>query len=1171
MTQGTPGVLIAGLQRRLLVLVIMVLLPMFGFFIVSSINERQNALGKAGESLEVVARLSASGAARHVEGTRQLLNAVSSGPSLKNTGLNALCNEFLANIRSGYPYYTNLAFMGVDGGIICHALKVDIPGNFKERSYFTHAMLSKGFAMGNYQIGLVSGLPSLGFGMPVFDREAKLKGIAYAGLEITQLAQALQSTLPVGVSVVLTDRHGTILGTNPAQSPDVVGTRLADEVLTSARSRLPSQAVEAPDPTGVMRLYAVAAVADDAGPGLYVVASIARDAVTAPAGQALQTQLLLITSVVLLGILLARWIAHRTLVEPTRQLIQKINQMGQDGLAGAAPTESAIGHDEILSVSSAFDRFAELLTQRNKERDRQQKKLEKVQASLMAAQRIAKIGNWEFDLASQQFWWSDQTYEVFGLKRGAFELSLDDLSSRVFVDDKDYYEASRLRFLEGKGSLDLEHRVVTGSGRIRWFHALGEMQRDANGHPLVCSGTIQDITDRVVNERLLAAEAGALKALSLDMPLKAVLEDLLTGLEPILPGAHVSVSLISPDGKHLQQGAAPRVPAAFTEASDGLAIGPTVGSCGTAAYRREAVVVDDIARSPLWDSFRDLALSHGFHACWSIPILNASGAVMATFAAYYKQTHQPHAEELALAHTAAGVIGVAVERDRKAADLRASELRFRNSFQGAATGMAVANLAGQFVQVNDAYCQMLGYSAQALYGMDMQSITYSKDWPQNEAQLQALVRGEQESFVIEKRCLTQSGKLAWVRVSVSLLRSSSGQPEGFIGIAEDINVQRQALAQLRLLETAVSRLNDIVLITEAEPFDQPGPRIVFVNDAFERRTGYSREEAIGQTPRILQGPDTQRAELSRIRCAMTQWQPVRTELINYTKSGQAFWLELDIVPIADDTGWYTHWVAVERDITQRKQAQLEVLELNAELEARVHTRTAQLEAVNRELEAFSYSVSHDLRSPLNTVNGFGQLLQKSNANNLTDKGKHYLERIRAGTQQMGELIEGLLSLAKLSRNALRPDMVDLSAIVLRVEQECREREPERQVALHVQPGLTARGDATLLLLVMQNLLSNAWKYTSKQADARIHVGAQPTAGGETVYFVQDNGAGFDMAHADKLFAAFQRLHAPSDFAGTGVGLANVKRVIERHGGRVWAEGRLHEGATFFFTIDCPDA
>ena len=1169
MMQGTPKVLIAGLQRRLLVLLIVVLLPVFGFFIVSSIFERQDALEKAGENLQAVARLSALGAEKHVEGTRQLLNAVSSGPSVRNSGLNVLCNEFLANIRKAYPYYTNLAVMDANGDVVCHALQNDPTGNFKHRSYFIKASQNGSFAMGNYQVGHITGLASVGFGMPVFNQEAELKGMAYAGLQVTQLAMALKGPLPPDVRVTLTDRQGIILGTDPAQSPDRVGTHFDDAVLVSEQKMLSNRTTQARDPTGVMRMYAVAAVADDTGPGMYVVTSMTRDAVTAPAWKALQMQLLWITSVTFLGILLARWIANRTLVEPTRRLVQKINTMGP-GELGAGPTP-LVGHDEILSLSSAFDRFAQLIKLHNAERDQQQKVLEKVQASLLTAQRIARIGNWEFDHTTQKLWWSEQAHAIFGRESGAAEPGLDHLHERIFPDDLERYEAAKHKLLVGQQPLDLEVRVVIRSGKIRWFHALGEIQRDDQGRPTVCAGTVQDITDRVVNERLLAAEARALRALSQNRPLKAVLEEVLIGLESILPGAIASVCMISADGKYLQMGAAPHLPAAFRDAHNGVAIGPEAASCGTAAYLGKTVVVDDIAHSALWAPYREIALEHGLRACWSIPLKDADGTVIATFAAYYKQPRTPHPEELTWAHSAAVVIGVAVQRERHTQALYSSERRFRNSFQGAGTGMTIFTLEGRFIQVNDAFCNMLGYSDQELYTMDIQTVTHGKDWPQDKAQLSDLQEGHRESFVTEKRYLTKSGQPVWSRVSVSLLRGANGQPEGFIGIAEDINLQRQALQQLRLLETAVSRLNDMVLITEAEPSAEPGPRIVFVNDAFERRTGYSREEVKGMSPRFLQGPNTQRDELSRVASAMTRWEPVRAEIINYTKSGQEFWLEMDLSPIADETGFFTHWVAVDRDITQRKQAEIEILRLNADLENRVQVRTAQLESANRELEAFSYSVSHDLRSPLNTINGFGQLLQKSNGHNLDDKGKHYLNRIRVGTQQMGELIEGLLSLAKLSRNALRFVVVDLNVMALRVEHECREREPERQVALHVQPGLLVRGDATLLLVVMQNLLSNAWKYTSKQTDARIEVGSQLNADGEIIYFVRDNGAGFDMAHADKLFGAFQRLHAPSDFSGNGVGLANVKRVIERHGGRVWGEGRLNEGATFFFTINCPAA
>ncbi|MEO5607386.1 MAG: ATP-binding protein, partial [Polaromonas sp.] len=235
-------------------------------------------------------------------------------------------------------------------------------------------------------------------------------------------------------------------------------------------------------------------------------------------------------------------------------------------------------------------------------------------------------------------------------------------------------------------------------------------------------------------------------------------------------------------------------------------------------------------------------------------------------------------------------------------------------------------------------------------------------------------------------------------------------------------------------------------------------------------------------------------------------------------------------------------------------------------EERVRLRTQQLARANKELESFAYSVSHDLRSPLSSIHGFSQLLAKTEAENISDKGKHYLQRIGASVLQMGELIEGLLTLAQLSREELKTEAVDLSALARRIAQHHREREPQRLADVQVQEALRAHGDSRLLLSVLQNLLGNAWKFTAKTPLARIEVGSVTSAGDELAFFVRDNGAGFDAAFAHKLFGTFERLHSPGDFAGTGIGLATVKRVVERHGGRVWAQGSVNEGATFYFTL-----
>ena len=390
--------------------------------------------------------------------------------------------------------------------------------------------------------------------------------------------------------------------------------------------------------------------------------------------------------------------------------------------------------------------------------------------------------------------------------------------------------------------------------------------------------------------------------------------------------------------------------------------------------------------------------------------------------------------------------------------------------------------------------------------------------------------------------------------------------EGLAVYFRDVTQRRADHAELALLKSAISRINDIVLITEAEPIDAPGPRIVYVNDAFERRTGYTREEVIGKSPSLLQGPKTSRAELDRIRTALTAWQPVRAEVVNYTKSGEEFWIELDISPIADATGWFTHWVAVERDITERRFTVNEILRLNSELEERVDKRTAQLKAVNKELQAFSYSVSHDLRAPLSAMAGFTALLTKREAATLSEKSLHYLNRIRASAVQMGELIDGLLVLAKSASEPVVRVPVDLSALAQRMARECSERDTEKHLEFHIQDNMTVNADALLMSVVLHNLIGNACKFSAKTESPVIEVGCQPDETGQPVYFVKDNGAGFDETYAGKLFGIFQRLHNASDYAGTGIGLANVKRVIERHGGRVWAQGRVDEGATFYFTL-----
>ncbi len=257
------------------------------------------------------------------------------------------------------------------------------------------------------------------------------------------------------------------------------------------------------------------------------------------------------------------------------------------------------------------------------------------------------------------------------------------------------------------------------------------------------------------------------------------------------------------------------------------------------------------------------------------------------------------------------------------------------------------------------------------------------------------------------------------------------------------------------------------------------------------------------------------------------------------------------------------------EIAQKNRAlatkELALYEANARLEKRVAQRTRELEAVNREMEAFNYSVSHDLRAPLRRIDGFSQALWEEYAEQLGEQGQDYLQRICRAVGHMGELIDGMLELSRLNHSELVRESVNLSALAEAEITRLKEAEPEREVEVYIRPDIVVEGDRRLLGIVFDNLLDNAWKFTAKTAQPYIEFGVTEREG-EIAYFIMDNGAGFDMKHADKLFGAFQRLHTAEAFPGIGIGLASVARSIHRHGGRVWAEGEVDKGATFYFVL-----
>ncbi len=419
---------------------------------------------------------------------------------------------------------------------------------------------------------------------------------------------------------------------------------------------------------------------------------------------------------------------------------------------------------------------------------------------------------------------------------------------------------------------------------------------------------------------------------------------------------------------------------------------------------------------------------------------------------------------------------------------------------------------------------------------------------------------EGRPYDLELQLVTARDEWIWVRSMGEAERDATGRIVRVRGAFQDITQAKQAAERSR--ELAERLTMTLESLTDGFFTLDRQWRFTYVNKPAERMLARARHELIEQSIWKMFPEAVGSKFHSMYRHAMDGNQPVEFEEY-YPPLG--IWVQVRAFPSPQG-------LAVSfRDITAQVEAQQEILRLTVALEERVQERTAELQAASRELEAFSYSVAHDLRAPLSAVCGYAQMLTDSEGSALSARGRRFLSRLLAAGKQMDAMTEGLLGLARLTKARLEPQPVDLAEIGRNVAMLLRDATPDRDVEFVAPPALAAVGDEVLLTHVMQNLLSNAWKFSARSERPRVELASVAAPDGSAAYCVSDNGVGFDMSHASRLFGAFERLHTQEEFPGTGIGLALVRKIVERHKGRVWAESSPGGGARFYFTLGAREA
>lgn len=765
---------------------------------------------------------------------------------------------------------------------------------------------------------------------------------------------------------------------------------------------------------------------------------------------------------------------------------------------------------------------------------------------------------YDYDFKTSSIYLAGSSYHtLFGYQFDNHTSDIEFFKSCIHPEDKENVFAffNKAAANPKKNHFELEYRLMRSDGT--YANILDRFDIIwSNGLPIKKVGAMQDISARKFQETILAFEKEMYELnANPKIGFNEVINKLIANVESLIPDSLCSILLLNED-QSIKYVTGDSIDKNYLKELEGLKIGPKSGSCGTAMYLGKKVIVSDIENDPLWESYAELAKEYDLKACWSVPVKKSSGKVIASFATYYKTIKFPYQEEINLVERVAGLVSVLVENRNSFEETEKAKERYD------IVAKATSDTIWDWNIQNDNFSWNRGI--QSIFGYTEKEIGATSKWwfdkihPEDSikmsVKLYSFLEQKTEKWQDEYRFACADGTYKYVFDRGFLVKDANGKAIRMIGAIQDITQKKQEEQRLKLLETVIIQSEDSVIITESEKASHTIPKIVFVNPAFTVMTGYEPSEVIGKMPTVFMNKQSVKNDIHQLSFALKNKQELKFETLNNKKNGEEYWMNFSMIPITNKEGEHSHWISLQRDITQDKKKEKEKEQLIRELTQN-----------NKDLKQFSYITSHNLRAPLSNLTGLLNLIEDIPIDN--PELKDILDGFSKSTHLLNETINDLVKVVIIKDNpSIHKEAVLIEDVFKNVVNQLG-----FLINLHKPIIKTELDNATILNInkaylesILLNLLTNAIKYRSTKRQLEISISSRIVANNLEIIF-KDNGIGIDLVrNKDKIFGLYQRFHNYPD--SKGLGLYLVKSQIESMGGTITAESAVDKGTLFTLTF-----